>query len=133
MYDNLPRISQNPVAGFETYCDAHESMTVYLHDFVRFLGSLHPDPRHDLSKLQAVIEEHGLLTKRLTAWSQAFDKLIEQGPGASESDIAKLQIWRKAAELILALDICKCFILQIRAFFIPVSSLYFQSILTARF
>ena len=120
------------MAGFETYRDAHESMTVYLHDFVQFLGRLDSDPQRDLLELQAITEEHGVLTKRQTAWSRAFDKLLERGPGASESDIAKLQIWRTVVDLTLALDICKCFVLQIRAFSIRISSLYSQSISTER-
>lgn len=120
------------MAGFETYRDAHESMTVYLHEFVRFLGKLHPDPRRDLANLQAIIEEHEVLKTRHTAWSRAFDKLLQQGPGASESDIAKLQIWQMAVDLILALDLCKCFVLRIRAFSIRISSICFQSVLTER-
>lgn len=116
MWDNLPKASQSPTSGFETHFDAHESMTVYLHDFVRFLGRLQPDPERGLAELQSIIEEHVVLSNRHTAWCLAFDKLLEQGPGASESDIAKLQIWRTAVDLTLSLDICEYSSLQTRRY-----------------
>jgi hypothetical protein len=104
----MPKLSPSPISGFETYRDAHESMGLYLHDFGRFLGRLQPDPERDLAELQSIVEEHGVLTNRHEDWCQAFDKLLANGADASESDLAKLQIWRTAVDLTLGLDICKC-------------------------
>ena len=74
-------------------------MTVYLHDLVRFLGSLRITPPR--------VEQHKILAARHAAWSQAFSKLLETGSGASDSDVAKLQIWRIVVDMTIELDLCE--------------------------
>lgn len=80
-------------------------MAVFLHEFVQFLGKLAPDLPRDLSKLQAIIEQHTALTKRHAAWCQAFDDLLEQAPAATETEIATMQLWRTMIDMMLGLNI----------------------------
>jgi hypothetical protein len=106
-YDTLPTIAQTPVSAFNNFEEAHSSMNVYVYEFILFLASLDPGLPRDLPQLQAIIEQHTVLTKRHTAWGKAFDDLLERGPTATESDIAKLQVWRTLIDIMLELDFAR--------------------------
>jgi hypothetical protein len=106
-YDTLPTIPQTPVSAFNTFGEAHSSMNVYLHDFILFLASLDPGLPHDLPRLQTIIEQHTVLAKHHTAWCKAFDDLLKRGPTATESDIAKLQVWRTLIDVMLELNVAR--------------------------
>jgi hypothetical protein len=106
-YDTLPTIPQTLVSAFNSFEEAHSSMNVYLHDFILFLASLDPGLPRDLPQLQAITEQHRVLTKRHTAWGKAFDDLLERGPTATESDIAKLQVWRTLIDVMLELNVAR--------------------------
>jgi len=42
------------VSAFNSFEEAHNSMNVYLHEFILFLASLDPDLPRDLPRLQAM-------------------------------------------------------------------------------
>jgi len=106
-YDTVPTIPQTPVSAFNSFEEAHSSMNAYLHEFILFLASLDPDLPRDLPRLQVIIAQQTLLTKRHIAWGKAFDDLLERGPTATESDIAKLQVWRTLIDIMLELNFAR--------------------------
>lgn len=120
-YNPIPTTAQTPVSSFKTYEEAHSSMTVYLHDLVRFLGSLQVTPPR--------VEEHNALAARHVAWSHAFSNLLEQGSGASDSDVAKLQIWRIVVDMTIELDLCELYHFpNTRQFAARSNNLYFEDV-----
>jgi hypothetical protein len=106
-YDTLPTIPQMPVSAFNSFEEAHSSMNAYVHEFILFLASLDLGLPRDLPQLQVIIEQHTVLRKRHTAWGKAFDDLLEREPTATESDVAKLQVWRTLIDIMLELNFAR--------------------------
>jgi hypothetical protein len=104
-YDNLPTTAQTPITALDTFEEAHSSMTIYLHEFILFLNSIDSSIRRNIYDLQTIVNKHTALRDRHIAWCKAFDVLLEQGPIASASDVAKLQVWRTLVDMTLELDI----------------------------
>lgn len=104
-YDTLPATSQTTIVVLNGFEEAHTSMTIYLHEFIMFLNSLDSFIQRDISDLQAIVDTHTALRDRHFAWSKAFDTLLETGPIASASDVAKLQVWRTLIDMTLELNV----------------------------